>query len=110
MHSQVKGVMEPCQRANHHLRLQTRFVKATVIQVPTNAADENEKGIFYEQLQQVFVSLLAHDLKIVMGDFNAQTGMDNRGWEKVMGKQAAGDKTDNEMRLLSICSGNELVI
>jgi hypothetical protein len=63
------------------LRLQTRIVKVTIVQVyaPINAADDEEKDAFYDQLQQVLDSIPAHDLKLVMGDFNAQIGADNRG-------------------------------
>ena len=94
------------------LRLQTRIVKVTIVQVyaPTNAANDEEKDAFYDQLQQVIDSIPAHDLKLVMGDFNAQIGADNRGWEANMGKWATGEMTDNGIRLLSFCSSMELKV
>ncbi len=103
---------EPVNERIISLRLQTRFIKTTVILVyaPTNSASDEDKDDFYDLLQQVLDSAPAHDLKIVMGDFNAQIGTDNRGWESIMGKQATGDLTDNGLRLLSFSSGSELMV
>ena len=50
------------------------------------------------------------DVKILMGDFNAQIGPDRTGFENVMGKEAMGRRTDNGERLLSMCSSNELKV
>ena len=43
-------------------------------------------------------------MKILMGDFNAQIGPDQEGWEEVIGGMAEGERTDNGDRLMSICS------
>ena len=63
------------------VRLQTRLTKVTLVQVyaPTNAAEDKEKDNFYELLQDVLDAAPEHDMKIVMGDFNAQVGKDNTG-------------------------------
>lgn len=52
--------------------------KATVVQVytPTDSADDAAKDDFYEKLQDVFNDIPNHDLKILIGDFNAQLGGD----------------------------------
>src|SRR5258706_200987 len=94
------------------VRLQSRYTKVTVIQVyaPTNAANDQEKDEFYEQMQDVLSTAPEHDMKLVMGDFNAQIGRDNNAWEEAMGKEAIGDRTDNGERLLSYCSSNKLKI
>jgi len=52
----------------------------------------------------------SHDVKILMGDFNAQIGPDRTGFKNVMGKEAMGRCTDNGERLLSMCSSNELKV
>jgi len=54
--------------------------------------------------------LPSYDLKIVMGDFNAQIGSNTEGWEEVIGAQALRERTDNGDRLLSYCSINRLKI
>ena len=51
-----------------------------------------------------------HDMKIIMGDFNAQIGRDNTGWEETLGKEAIGVRNENGERLLSYCSSNKLRI
>ena len=93
-------------------RLATRHTKMTLIQVyaPTNSAPEVEKDDFYGMLQGVLDAVPGHDLKILMGDFNAQIGPDRTGWEDVMGAEALGTRTDNGERLLSCCSVNKLRI
>ena len=51
-----------------------------------------------------------HDVKIIMGDFNAKVGMDNSGHEDAMGKHGLGVKNDNGERMLQFCEMNNLVI
>ena len=36
-----------------------------------------------------------HDMKILMGDFNAQIGAVRTGWEEVIGEMAEGERSDN---------------
>src|SRR6218665_1816245 len=88
------------------VRLQARFFNTTIIQVyaPTNTAEDGEKNDFYEQLQGVMDEVPGHDMKILMGDFNAQIGPDREGWEEVIGGMADGERTDNGERLMSLCS------
>jgi len=97
---------EPVSDRIMTLRLRTRFTCATIIQAyaPTDGAPDMDKDIFYNQLGAVMDSIPSYDLKIVMGDFNAQIGRDTTG------KEALGERTDNGERLLSLCSSNSLKI
>ena len=92
-------------------RLATRHTKLTLVQVyaPTNSAPE-EKDDFYGMVQGVLDAVPGHDLKILLGDFNAQIGSDRTGWDDIMGSEALGTRTDNGERLLSCCSVNKLKI
>jgi len=94
------------------VRMRTRFGYTSLIQVyaPTNNASDEDKDEFYERLQNTMELLPRHDLKIVMGDFNAQVGSDNKGWEETMGRECLGDRTDNGDRLLSFCIANKLKV
>jgi Reverse transcriptase (RNA-dependent DNA polymerase)/Endonuclease/Exonuclease/phosphatase family len=94
------------------MRMQTRHTKTTIIQVyaPTDMATDEEKDSFYEQLQDVMDATPEHDLKVVMGDFNAQIGRDKAGWADVMGTEAAGERNDNGERMLSYCSNSRLKV
>ena len=91
-------------------RLKTRFTCATIIQAyaPTESASDTDKDDFYEQLNAILDAAPSHDVKILMGDFNAQIGPDRTGFENVMGNEAMGRRTDNGERFLSMCSSNEL--
>ncbi|KAK3803155.1 hypothetical protein RRG08_066063 [Elysia crispata] len=56
---------------------------------PTNAASEEEKEEFYDQLQRITEKLPRKDVNIIMGDANAKVGSDI-SYEEVMGKQGLG--------------------
>ena len=53
--------------------------------VPTNDAEEEKKDNFFQQLQAAFDREGAKDIIMLMGDFNAKIGMDNTGYEDIMG-------------------------
>jgi len=46
----------------------------------------------------------SHDLKILMGDFNAQIDDDTQGYEDIIGKETIGTRTSNCERSLNLCS------
>jgi len=91
------------------VRLRTHYTCATVIQIyaPTEAALDNDKD-FYNQVSAVLDDIPSYDLKILMRDLNAQIGQDTAGFENVIGKEAMGQRTDNGLRFLSLCSSNGL--
>lgn len=94
-------------------RFQSRHAKITVIQVyaPTNEADDEEKDAFYDQLQDTIAVIPNHDIKILLGDMNAQLSSDRQGWENVIGPHGSAAVTsDNGERLLSLCNLNNLCI
>ena len=52
----------------------------------------------------------AHDLQVVIGDFNACVGNVRNGFELFLGPHAVPEPTnDNEQRLLDTCAANNLV-
>jgi len=83
-----------------------------VIQVYAPTSDSTEKDIetFYGQLEHTIEDLPKKDVKIVMGDWNAKVGMDNVGWEQVMGRHGYGERNDRGERLLEFASTNDLLI
>lgn len=94
-------------------RFQTRFLKMTVIQVyaPTEEADDADKDAFYEQLQDILDEAPSHDVKLVMGDWNAQLDQNRSGLEQVKGPYASGRRTTgNGERLQLFCGINNLAI
>ena len=55
-------------------RFYSKYAKTTVIQcyAPTELATEEEKDIFYGQLQDELEKTPRHDILLLMGDFNAK--------------------------------------
>ncbi|VDO57934.1 unnamed protein product [Schistosoma margrebowiei] len=53
---------------------------------PTNDSNDDIKDQFYERLQSVIEKCPRKDLTILMGDRNAKVGMDNTGYEVIMGR------------------------
>ena len=50
------------------------------------------------------------DITILMGDFNAKIGMDNRGYEDLMGTHGLGQMNENGECFADLCALNQLVI
>ena len=50
------------------------------------------------------------DITILMGDFNAKIGMDNTGYEDIMGTHGLGQMNENGERFADLCALNQLVI
>ena len=61
------------------LRIKTKFYNVTLISAhaPTEEKSEEVKEIFYNQLENIFDSIPRHDMKIVLGDFNAKVGKED---------------------------------
>lgn len=49
------------------------------VYAPMHSTDDMAKDEFYKKLQNVFDDIPNHDLKILIGDFNAQLGGNSRG-------------------------------
>ena len=50
------------------------------------------------------------NILILMGDFNAKIGSNNRGYEEIMGKQGIGERNDNGERFADLCATTNLAI
>ena len=87
-------------------------IRLNIIQcyAPTNDSAEEKKDDFYQQLQAVLDRSGAKDITIFMGDFNAKIGMDNTGYEDIMGTHGLGQMNENGERFADLCALNQLVI
>ena len=67
-------------------------IRLNIIQcyAPTIDAEEEKKDDFYQQLQAVLDRREAKDITILMGDFSAKIGIDNTGYEGIMGTHGLG--------------------
>ena len=93
-------------------RFKSRQCNLSVIvgYAPINDAEDEAKDAFYEQIQDLLSTVPDRDMKIVLGDFNAKVGNCNVGQEQVLGKHGLGTINENGVRLVSLCSANNLVI
>jgi len=69
----------------HHHCQTTDTTRQGFNRVPTDTADEEEKEAFYSQLQDTLDDIPTYDVKLLIGDFNAQISSDRRGLNSVVG-------------------------
>ncbi|XP_052246268.1 craniofacial development protein 2-like [Dreissena polymorpha] len=93
-------------------RFNSKGMKMTIIQcyAPTNDSDEETKETFYDALQTVVDELPQRDIKLLMGDMNANIEKDNTGKKLIMGTQALGDINENGELFTDFCAFNDLII
>ena len=77
---------------------------------PTNDSNDDIKDQFYERLQSIIEKCPRKDLTILMGDLNAKVGIDNTGYEDIMGRHGLGERNENGERFANLCAFNKLVI
>jgi len=94
-------------------RLHSQQINISVVVAYAPIQDDTAtvKDKFYEELEAVQSKLPGHDVKIVMGDFNARVGQDPAPYHGVIGKHSCHETAnDNGNRLLDFCVFNELTI
>ncbi|EYC25469.1 hypothetical protein Y032_0012g1911 [Ancylostoma ceylanicum] len=94
-------------------RFLTGHIRIIVIQIyaPTDNADDGVKNDFYGRLRDMIDEVPRRDLKIVLGDFNAQLGGNRHRIERTVGAFASsGHISDNGERLISFCDCNDLCV
>ena len=62
------------------------------------------------QLLDIMSNLGDKNINLIMGDFNAKIGLDNQGYENVMGVHGLGVMNDNAERFVNACAINNIVI
>lgn len=94
-------------------RLHSRQINISVIvaYAPTEDAEETVKTSFYQQLSDTYDELPGHDIKLVVGDFNARVTSDHTTRSGVIGKHSLHQvSNDNGTRLLDFCALNGLTV
>uniref|UniRef100_A0A8D8TNG9 Craniofacial development protein 2 n=1 Tax=Cacopsylla melanoneura TaxID=428564 RepID=A0A8D8TNG9_9HEMI len=95
------------------MRLKGIFKNITIVCIyaPIEAAVDEDKDGFYETLECVMSKVPSYDVKLVLGDANAQIGREAI-WKPIAGTNSLHHETnDNGTRLLSFaCTGNLKVV
>ncbi|VDO94700.1 unnamed protein product, partial [Schistosoma curassoni] len=77
---------------------------------PINNSNDDIKDQFYERMQSIIKHCPRKNLTILMGDINAKVGIDNTGYEDIMGRHELGERSENGGRFVNLCAWNKLVI
>ncbi|XP_039433298.1 uncharacterized protein LOC120415756 [Culex pipiens pallens] len=94
------------------LRVKGRFFNISIINVhsPHSGSEDDDKDAFYEQLNWTYNSCPKHDVKIVIGDFNAQVGQEEE-FRPVIGKFSAHVRTnENGLRLIDFATSKNMAV
>ena len=94
------------------LRIKGKFFNISLIcaHAPTEEKDDLTKEEFYERLNEVYERCPHHDVKIVLGDFNAKVGKEPI-FGQTIGKYSLHAQTsDNGMRLIDFAAANNMVV
>jgi exonuclease III len=92
--------------------MKARFFNITFVCVyaPTEEADEEVKDTFYNQLEQEIDQISKHDVKIVIGDLNANVGREE-AFHNTVGKESLHEySNDNGLRLIDFAMSNLMVV
>lgn len=102
----------PISERMAYLRIKAQPFNISMINVyaPTESADEEEKNILYERLEQEIEMLPKEDTVLVLGDFNAQVGKEDY-IKQIAGKHTLHEKTNNNgQRLCNLAASTNMII
>lgn len=94
------------------LRVRTKFFNLTLINVhaPTEEKTDEVKDLFYEKLISTYRAAPGHDIKIVLGDFNAKVGQETI-YRPTIGTHSLHKITNaNGLRLIDFAMSKNMVI
>ena len=77
---------------------------------PTMTNPQEEKEKFYEDLRNIIKKISPQNSILLLGDFNARVGSDNKAWPGVLEKHLCGSMNSNGLLLLSLCREFDLVV
>ena len=96
--------------ATVHLKGAVVNVTVVSVYVPTLNAAEEDKDIFYRELQAVVDLTPSTDLLVVAWDRNARTGLADENTRHILGRFAHGTWCGNDDRLVNFAVANHLVV
>jgi endonuclease/exonuclease/phosphatase family metal-dependent hydrolase len=80
------------------------------VHAPTEEKDEERKDAFYELLERLHLKAPKHDIKTVMGDFNAKVGKEH-GFTPNVGQFSLHEETnDNGWRMIDFAMARGMAI
>ena len=94
------------------LRVKGKFFNYSIINVhaPHNERPDDEKDKFYRQLDKAYEGCPRNDIKIVIGDLNAQIGRERTFKPTIGGFSLHRESNENGMRLINFAASFNMVI
>uniref|UniRef100_A0A183KJT2 Endo/exonuclease/phosphatase domain-containing protein n=1 Tax=Schistosoma curassoni TaxID=6186 RepID=A0A183KJT2_9TREM len=86
------------------------FMNVNQCYAPTNDYNEDVEDQFYSRLQSIDKKCPAKNLTILMGDLNVMVGMDNTGYEDIMGRHGLRERNENGERFANLSAFNKMII
>jgi exonuclease III len=80
------------------------------VYAPSEEKSNDSKGSFYEELEQVFYHFPKYDMKILLGDFNAELEREDIFRQTVGNESLHKDNDDNGVTIVNFTTSNNLVI
>ena len=71
---------------------------------------EAQYQLFLDELDVALQKVTSAESIVLLGDFNAHVGTDDKTWKSVFGRQGDSDINRNERCLLQFCATNGLCI
>nr|XP_012224226.1 PREDICTED: craniofacial development protein 2-like [Linepithema humile] len=94
------------------LRIKTKFFNISFINVhcPTEDKNRDIKEQFYQQLERVYDNTPKNDIKIVIGDMNAQIGREE-GYVGIIGKHSLhSESNENGEMLIDFAASKNMIV
>jgi sorting nexin-29 len=94
------------------IRITGKFFNYSIINAhaPTEEKSDIEKEAFYVKLSKTYQDCPNHDIKIVVGDFNAKIGRESF-YTSVVGKHSLhADTSDNGTRLIDFAVSHNMIV
>ncbi|KAE9521335.1 hypothetical protein AGLY_018266 [Aphis glycines] len=95
-----------------YIRIAGRLFDLVIINcyAPTEDKNEDLKDNFYEDLEALYDSLPVHCVKMVVGDFNAKVGKENRFRPTIGPDSLHNISNNNGTRLVNFASSKDIII
>ena len=94
------------------LRVKGKFFNYSIINVyaPHNERPEDEKDSFYRKLEKAYEECPRNDIKIIIGDLNAQVGREKSFKPTIGGFSLHCESNENGLRLINFAASLNMVI
>ena len=94
------------------LRVKGKFFNYNIINVyaPHNERPEEEKDKFYRKLEKAYEECPRNDIKIIIGDLNAQVGREKSFKPSIGGFSLHSESNENGLRLINFAASLNMVI